>query len=106
MFRLAHGLSKTALKHRGQASFKDLDSVHKKSKTGRAINDHDTDKAEGTKREQQTLVWMKDWGELHGCKPPDSDIVYIDDVPMNDMWREYEAEIDKLIEPLGDRQFR
>ena len=49
---------------------------------------------------------MKDWVELHGCKQPDSYIVYIDNdiVPMNDMWREYEAEIDKLIEPLGDHQ--
>ena len=49
---------------------------------------------------------MKDWVELHGCKQPDSNIVYIDDVPMNDMWREYEAEIDALCEPLGERQFR
>ena len=75
-------------------------------KTGRAINDHDTDETAGTEREEQTLVWMKDWVEPHGCKQSDSNLVYTGDVPMNDMWREYEAEIDKIIEPLGERQFR
>ena len=77
VFRLGHRLSKTALKYGRQASLNNLGSVPKRSRTGRAINDHDTDKTEGTEREQQTLVWMKDWVELHGCKQLDSKIVYI-----------------------------
>ena len=95
VFRLAHVLIKTALKHGRQASLNNLGSVPKRSRTGRAIPDHDTDKTEGTEQEQQTLVWMKDWVEHHGCKQPDSEIVYIDDidVPMDDMWRENNEEI-------------
>ena len=30
----------------------------------------------------------------------------IDDVPMDDMWREYNQEMDQIIQPLGTRQFR
>ena len=49
---------------------------------------------------------MKNWVGHHGCQQPDSTIVYIDDVPMDDMWREYCEDIDKIIQPLGSRQFR
>ena len=63
VFRLGHGLSKTALKQGRQASLKSLGSVPKpeRSRTGRAIkcNDHDINETKGTEREQQTLEWMK-----------------------------------------------
>ena len=85
VFRLAHGLGKTALKHGRQASLKNLGSVPKRSRTGRAINEHDTDETKGTEREEQTLELMKNWVGHHGCQQPDSTIVYIDDVPMHDM---------------------
>ena len=101
VFRLAHGLSKTSLKYGRQASLNNLGSVPKRSRTGRAINDHDTDETKGTEREEQTLEWMKDWVEHHGCKQPDIEIVYIDDVPMDDMWREHNQETDQIIQPLG-----
>ena len=89
VFRLAHGLSQNAMKHGRQASLKDLESVPKKTKTGKAINDHDTNDTKGTERQKQTLEWMKGWVGHHGCLQPDSEIVYIDDVPMDDIWREY-----------------
>ena len=60
----------------------------------------------GTERQEQTLEWMKNWVGHHGCQQPDSTMVYIDDVPMEDMWREYCEEMDKIVEPLGSRQFR
>ena len=49
---------------------------------------------------------MKDWVKHHVRKQLDNEIVYIDDVPMYDMWREYMEEIDQIIKPLGTRQFR
>ena len=106
VFRLGHGLSKTSLKYARQASLKNLGSVPKSSRTGRIINDHDTNETKGTEREQQTLEWMKGWVEHHGCKQPDSDIVYIDDLPMDDMWKEYSQDMHGIIVPLGTRQFR
>ena len=75
VFRLGHGLSKTSLKHGRKASLNNLGSVPKRSRTGRAIHDHNTDETKGTEREQQTLERMKEWVEHHGCKQPDSEIV-------------------------------
>ena len=89
VFRLAHGLSRTAIPRGWQASLKDLKSVPKKAKPGQAINDHDTNDTKGSERQEQTLEWMNIWVGHHGCLQPDSDIVYIDDVTMDDMWREH-----------------
>ena len=55
VFRLTHELSVTALEHGRRASLKSLGSVPKRSRTRRAINDHDTDETKGTEQEQQTL---------------------------------------------------
>ena len=108
-FRLAHGLSHNVMKRGRQASYKDLESVPKKQKTGKAVNDRDSKgpkyRQDSEKREQ-TVVWMKGWVGHHGCLQPDSEIVYIDDVPMDDMWKEYCEEMRDVIKPLESRQFR
>ena len=75
VFRLAHGLSQSAMKRGRQASPKDLESVPKIKKTGKAINDHDSNDPKGTERQEQTLEWMKGWVGHHGCLQPDSEIV-------------------------------
>ena len=106
VFRLAHGLSRKAITRGRQASLKDLKSVPKKLRSGKAINDHDTNDTKGSERQEQTLEWMKIWVGHHGCLQPDSEIVYIDDVPMDDMWKDYCEEIRHIIDPLGSRQFR
>ena len=83
-----------------------LKRVPKKSRTGKAINDRDTNDTKGSERQEQTLEWMKIWVGHYGCLQPDSPIVYIYDVPMDDMWKEYCEEMRDLIDPLGSRQFR
>ena len=78
-FRLAHGLSHNAMKRGRQASLKDLESVPKKQKTGKAVNDRDSKGPkyrESSEKQEQTLVWMKGWVGHHGCLQPDSEMAH------------------------------
>ena len=109
VFRMAHGLSMTAFTRGRRASQNGCDEVPKKKKKKTALNTsapRDQTSTQGSERGAQTIGWIKEWIDLHGCKMPDSDLVYVDDVPLGDLSHECATDLSPVCEPVGERQFR
>ena len=107
-FRMAHGISKTAFRRARQASLKGLADIPKreKSKRGKVASRGSEEMKDRSERGEQTKLWLAQWVELHGCKMPDQDVTYIEDVPIQDLCKECRDDIAPICRPLQLRQFR
>ena len=106
--RLAHGIPPTNWRRGRAAAKKLLPSVPKKksAKKKKTVRSKEEKRTEGSERSEQTKVWMKDYIDMHGCMQPDSELVYIDDLALDDMAAQCAKEVEQVCTPLGNRQFR
>ena len=104
---LAHGATPSSWRRGKHAAINDLDRVAKKRKSGKNVPYHVEEKRLlGSERAAQTEKWCLDFIQLHGCQMPDSPLVYLDDIPLTDLCMQCAQELDAIIVPLGNRQFR
>ena len=85
VFRLAHGLSASAMKIAKAAARKNLAVCPLQPRKKKAFSSSQSkeEKSGKSERAEQCLDWAKDWIDLHGCKMPDSNLVYVDDVSLS-----------------------
>lgn len=109
IFRMAHALSETAFRRGRLASRADLTDVPKRKKNNSGIDatvPEEQRRANGSERAGQTIEWCREWIDLHGCRMPDCNLIYIDDLSLDDLSAECGREIFDLVMPLSNRQFR
>ena len=108
VFRLAHGLSANAMKLAKAAARKNLAVCPLQPRKKKAFSSRQSkeEKSGKSERAEQCLLWAKEWIDLHGCKMPDSNLVYVDDVSLSDLHKEYCRDTSALCVPLRERQFK
>ena len=108
VFRLAHGLSASAMKIAKAAARKNLALCPQQPRKKKAFSSSQCreEKQGKSERAEQCLLWVKDWIDMHGCKMPDSNLVYVDDVSLPDLHKQYCQDTNALCLPLKERQFK
>ena len=72
----------------------------------RNMNTADARNLGGSEQSQTLVAWANDYIDLHGCKMPDAELIYLDQLSYSDIWAEYHRDTHVLCVPLCERQFK